>query len=224
MRTRITVLALLIAIIFSCSIAQGATDDIIAGMSKKLSRGFVNIFTGWLELPMQTIKGYKRGCPNDEDNKFLGTTYGFFKGIGHTIGRTAWGFVEFFGFWTANPEDNIGIGIPLDSNFAWEEGEGYNCLDPSFTEATLNPMGQKLTRGLGNGFFGFLELPGQITKGIKNGANDFGIVKGVWFSLSRELYGIADVATVIFPQPEDNPGYPFEEEYPWDSLLDTIEE
>jgi putative exosortase-associated protein (TIGR04073 family) len=219
-----TVLVLFVVAVFSCSTVYAATDDIVAGMGKKFFRGFVNVLTGWVELPMQTIKGYKRGVSGNEDDKILGTTCGFLKGIGHTIGRTAWGAVELVGFWTANPEDNLGMGIPLDATFAWEEGEPYDCYDPSFGEATLQPMSKKFLRGLGNSLFGFAELPSQVAKGVNEGASDLGIIKGLWFWYSRQIYGIADLATVIFPTPEDNTGYRFDEEYPWDALVDVIEE
>lgn len=224
MRKKIAGMAVLVAVLFLCSTAAAATDDVLGGMGRKFFRGLVNILTGWVELPMQTIKGYNRGCPLDENNKIGGVVCGLFKGVGHSIGRTAWGALELVGFWAANPEDNEGMGIPLDAEYAWEEGEPYNCLDPDFSEATLKPMGKKLMRGLGNGLCGFAELPGQIAKGIKEGAPDLGIIKGLWFWYSREIYGIGDLATVIFPTPADNPGYAFDEEYPWDALVDTIVE
>ena len=224
MKIRIAILAFIMVVVFSCSSVYAEGNELLEGMGKKFVRGAVNILTGWVELPMQTIKGYKRGLPGDEDNKVLGVTCGFFKGIGHSIGRTVWGVVELVGFWAANPEDNAGIGLPLDAEYAWEEGEPYNCMDPSFGEATLQPMGKKLIRGLQNGIFGFAELPGQIIRGVKEGAPDFGIIKGFWFWYSREVYGIGDLATVIFPIPEDNPGRSFDDEYPWDAFVDVVEE
>ena len=216
---KIAVLALVMAVAFSCSVVHAATEDVLEGMGKKLFRGVANVFTGWIELPAQTIKGFK-----GSDNKWAGTGVGILKGIGHSIGRTAWGVVEVAGFWTANPEDNEGMGIPLDAEYAWEEGEQYDCMDPDFYEAGLKPMGRKFLRGLGNGLFGVAELPGQIAKGMGEGSWDLGIIKGFWFWYSREVYGIADMATAIFPTPSDNPGYMFNREYPWDALVDAIEE
>ncbi|GAI67572.1 unnamed protein product, partial [marine sediment metagenome] len=43
--------------------------------------------------------------------------------------------------------DNKNIGIPLDAEYAWEEGEPYDILNPSFTEGTLAPVTNKLFRG-----------------------------------------------------------------------------
>ncbi|MEA3306048.1 MAG: exosortase system-associated protein, TIGR04073 family [Candidatus Omnitrophota bacterium] len=224
MKMKKAVLVLFAAVVFSCSTVYAATDDFFAGMGRKFTRGLVNVLTGWVELPMQTIKGYNRGFCGDENNKIGGSTCGFFKGIGHTIGRTAWGAVELVGFWTANPEDNLGIGIPLDAEYAWEEGEPHDCCNPDFTEATIRPISKKFLRGLGNSLFGFAELPGQIAKGFQEGAFDLGVGKGLWFWYSREIYGIADLATLIFPVPEENAGYRFDEEYPWDALADVMEE
>ena len=219
---KIAILAFFMAVLFLCSTAHGAADDIVTGMGKKFFRGLVNVLTGWVELPMQTVKGYN--SDKYADNKVLGAGAGFLEGICHTIGRTAWGAVELVGFWTANPEDNSGMGIPLDATFAWQEGEPYDCFDPNFTEAAFKPVSRKFLRGLGNALFGFAEFPSQIAKGIEEGATDFGIIKGLWFWYSREIYGIADVATALFPTPEDNPGYRFDEKYPWDALVDAIEE
>jgi len=212
-------LSLFVAIVFLCSTVYGADNDVLAGMGKKITRGFVNILTGWLELPAQTVKGY-----NNTDNKAMGIGVGIVKGIGYGIGRTGWGVVELAGFWAVSPEDNKRIGIPLDDEYAWQEGDPYDWCDPSFGEAAVNPICRKFLRGLGNGLFGFAELPGQIAKGTSEKAWDYGILKGLWFWYSRELYGIAEMATAVFPNPEDNPGYSFEQEYAWDALVDEIEE
>lgn len=217
--------AVLVAAVFVCSTAAAATsDELLAGMGKKFVRGVVNLLTGWVELPMQVVKGFQGKIPSCGDNQVMGTVCGVFKGVGHAIGRTAWGGLELVGFWAANPEDNEGIGIPLDAQYAWEDGEPYDCLDPSFSEATLKPMGKKLVRGLGNGLLGVVEVPGQIAKGISGGAPDLGIIKGLWYWCSREVYGIGELVSAIFPNPVDNPGLAFDEEYPWDALTGVLEE
>ena len=76
--------------------------------------------------------------------------------------------MELFGFWSANPADNDGVGVPLDAQYAWEEGVQYDLFDPSLKEG-VKPMGRKLLRGLGNTFLGIAELPGQILKGKREG-------------------------------------------------------
>jgi len=221
MKAKITILVLFLVIAFSCSTAQGASGDLFTGMGKKLTKGVVNVLTGWVELPMQTMKGYN--SDKYENNKLLGGCVGFFKGISYTIGRTAWGALELAGFWTANPEDNVGMCIPLDAEYAWEEGKPYDYCDPNFTEATFKPVSRKFLRGVGNALFGFAEFPGQVAKGFQDKTPHIGIMKGLWFWYSREIYGVADVATAIFPTPQDNPGYAFDQEYSWDAFVDVIE-
>ena len=223
MKAKIAILTFFVTVVFSCSVAHGASDEIFTGMGKKISRGLTNVFTGWIELPMQTVKGYKQGYSGDENNKVMGSVCGFFKGISCTIGRTAWGVVELVGFWAANPQDNSGVGIMLDNEYAWEVEETTGGDVSSDEEVTFAPIGKKLARGLGNSLFGFTELPGQILKGLKTNAPDLGVIKGLWFWYSREIYGFADILTIVFPTPEDNPGYPFDEEYPWDAMVDTLE-
>jgi len=224
MKVKIAILAFIMAIVFSCSAAEGATEDIMEGMWKKLSRGVVNVATGWLELPVQVVRGYKKAGEEEAGKNWVGALGGIFKGIGCAIGRTAWGAVELVGFWTVNPEDNEGVGMHLDAEYVWQEGrkDAYGIFYDK--EKDVGPLGEKLLRGLGNTIFGFAELPGQIGKGVENKYMDFGITKGLWFWASREVYGIADLLTLIFPTPEDNPGYYFEEEYPWDALADVMEQ
>lgn len=51
----------------------------------KLGRGFVNLTTGWLELPVQTVRGATGDSP------VAGTFYGFGEGILRGIQRTGLG-------------------------------------------------------------------------------------------------------------------------------------
>ena len=199
------------------------TDELVDGMAKKAWRGAVNTFTGWVELPAQVIKGYNEGFMGDEGNKILGVVAGIFDGFGHSAGRTLYGVTELFGFWAANPVDNEGAGLPLDAEYAWEEGEPYDAFDPNLMEGALKPVGTKLVRGLANGVLGIAELPGQITKGIQEGAPDLGIVKGLWYWMSRGVNGLSDVWTVLLPNPVDQKGVAFDEEWPWDALVESVQ-
>ncbi|HNX90620.1 MAG TPA: hypothetical protein PKG81_02050, partial [Candidatus Omnitrophota bacterium] len=149
-----------------------------------------------------------------------GAFLGIFRGVYHGVGRTVSGAGELTGFWAADPDNNDRISIPLDAEYAWEEGTHYSCIDPDFGEATLAPIGNKLLRGLGNALFGVIEVPGQIAKGINEKAPDAGIVKGIWFFLSREMDGAVDVASFFLPNPPDNKGYPFDEKWPWSAMGD----
>lgn len=202
--------------------ARADGNEVVNGMGKKLARGFVDTFTGIVEWPVQTYKGWKNGVSfikNETGSKVTGSVIGFlFTGPSHTIGRVTSGARELFGFWTANPKDNEGVGTPLDAEYAWEEGTRHSIFDPNFTEGGLKPWGNKLVRGLGNGVGGILELPGQIVKGVRQDKVGTGIVKGIWYPLSRFAYGISDAVTFLFPNHKDNPGHAFEEKWPWDAF------
>lgn len=157
-----------------------------------------------------------------EDDKIGGAIVGIFDGIGHSAGRTLSGVTDIVGFWAASPRTNEGAGLPLDAEYAWEEGEPYDLFDPDFKEATVMPVGKKLIRGLSNGLLGIVEIPGQIMKGVSEGAPDLGIVKGIWYFYSREVAGLSDIVTIILPNPEDTKGLAFDEEYPWEALVERI--
>lgn len=208
------------------SFVYAASDDVGEGMGKKAVRGVVNLFTGIVELPAQVYKGFQKGFEPFKDNKPLsktvGTVLGFFRGIGHAAGRMSWGALELFGFWALNPKDNEDIGIPLDAEYAWEEGEQYSIFEPNFTEG-IEPVKNKLWRGLTNGFLGIAELPGQTMNGAYEGHPFIGLGKGVWYWFSREVYGLGDIFSCIVPNPKDNPGAAFPQEYPWDALAEDVD-
>ena len=223
MKKRIAVVALFLVSLFIASTSYASAEDLVGGMFEKAKRGLVDVLTGWVELPTQIIKGYNEGFMDDESRKVLGVVVGVFDGIGHSAGRTFSGFKDLCGFWTANPVDNEGVGIPLDSEYAWEKGEPYNCFDPNITEGAIKPMGQKLVRGAVNSLFGIVELPGQIMKGTSEGALDLGITKGVWYWFSREWYGFNDIFTMTLPNHIDEKGLAFDEEWPWDAFQTSIQ-
>jgi putative exosortase-associated protein (TIGR04073 family) len=204
---------------WTAGIASAAeTEKFIGGMGSKFVRGVINTFTGWIEFPAQIVKGFSRGFGGDPDNKLAGVFVGIFDGVWQAVGRTMWGFRDMAGFWAADPANNDGIGIPLDAEYAWEDGTPYDPWKPDFAEGTIAPMGNKLLRGAGDALFGFVEIPGQIAKGIKLRAPDVGIGKGLWYWFSRELDGIYDVVTFFVPNPKDNKGLAFDEKWAWTAL------
>ena len=224
MKKRLTGLFVVLALLLCTATVYADTNELFEGMVDKLWRGVVNTLTGWVEFPVQIVKGYNEGFMGDEDNKIVGGLVGILDGIGHSAGRTLSGVTDIVGFWAASPESNEGVGIPLDAEYAWEEGTPYDIFDPDFTEGAIRPVGKKLIRGLSNGLLGFAELPGQIVKGISEGAVDLGIVKGLWYFYSREVAGLSDIVTVILPNTEDTKGVVFDEEYPWDALADQLQQ
>ena len=200
--------------------AQASTTNIAEGMGHKAVRGGINLVTGVVEIPMQTYKGYTNGLEpikNKPTSKAVGTILGLFRGFGHSVGRFGWGGLELFGFWTANPESNEGVGVPFDAQYAWEWGTQYSIFKPSLAEG-VKPIGRKLVRGVANGLGGILELPGQTIKGHRDGNTLRGLGKGFWFWQSRQWYGFTDIFTCLGANPADNPGYPFNGEYPWSAL------
>lgn len=222
MKKRLICILAAISILLYGSAAHANTEELLSGIGKKLMRGVVNVFTGWVEIPAQTFKGYESGLNGDGKNKIGGAVVGIFTGVWHGAGRTISGMGDLAGFWAADPESNEGVGVPLDGKYAWEEGTPYNLSDPNFTEATLKPIGSKFVRGVANGVLGFAEVPGQIVKGAKEGAPDLGIIKGLWYWFSREVDGAYDIITCLLPNPKDTEALKFDEKWPWSALGDSF--
>ena len=197
-----------------------ATQNIPEGMAAKFTRGLINAVTGIVELPYQTYKGYTNGVSfidNRPASAAVGTVAGLFRGITHSAGRIDYGLLEVFGFWTANPQDYYGIGEPFDAEYSWEWGTQYSMFEPTLEEG-VKPYGRKFVYGVANGVCGIVEVPGQIMKGAYQGRILTGTLKGFWFWLSREVYGINESVTFFLPNPKTHPGYPFEEKWPWTAL------
>jgi len=217
------IMILVMAVMFLLpTTAFASSDDVVDGMVHKAVRGAINLVTGIVEFPVQIIKGYDNGFEPVGNNAVLsktaGTVVGVFRGVVHAVGRTGWGALELFGFWTVNPVNNDGVGIPLDAKYAWEKGEQYSIFSPNLQEG-LAPIGRKLIRGIVNGLLGILELPGQTIKGAHDGNVAVGLGKGVWYWFSREVYGLGEIYSCLLPNPEDNLGVAFEETYPWQALI-----
>ena len=217
------VIAALIVLLLTPAVFA-STENIGEGMKEKAKRGAINLCTGIVEVPMQVYKGYTNGLDlikNKPLSKGVGAILGLFRGFGHAAGRVGWGATELFGFWTANHEDNDGVGIPFDAEYAWEMGEQYSVFKPTLGEG-VKPIGRKLVRGLADAFVGIAELPGQAIRGKNEGNVWKGIGKGFWFWLSREVYGMGNIMTCIFPNSPDNPGYPLSDELPWTALTEEL--
>ncbi|MBF0253322.1 MAG: exosortase system-associated protein, TIGR04073 family [Candidatus Omnitrophica bacterium] len=212
----------LVLMLLVTQVSYADAGEVVTGMGQKLFRGFVNTFTGFIEFPMQIKKGWDRGFLGDENNRVAGAFLGIFSGLGHAAGRTLSGVGEVVSFWAPDPENNEGIGLPLDAEYAWQEGEAYDIMDPNLAEGLLYPMGRKLFRGLGNAVLAPVEIPGQIIKGIKNRSFDLGILKGLWYTYGRATEGCFDISGFIFPNPVDNKAVAYDEKWPWDALLNSI--
>jgi hypothetical protein len=218
MARRLSVLFVIIALLSFSTTVHAAADNLLEGMAKKAERGVVNTLTALWEFPMQIYKGFKNGLKNDGEHKLLGGLVGICDGVKHSLGRGASGLIDLGGFWAANPTDNEGIGLPLDAEYAWQDGDPYDPFDPSFAEASLVPMKKKFLRGAGNALLCLAEIPGQVTRGIKQEDPFLGLAKGIWYTGSRVWHGIGDLLTVCLPGPTDQKGLAFDQEWPWEAF------
>ena len=214
-----TLIILLASLIASATLA----DDLSTSerMGKKAVRGAIDLFTGIVELPMQTYKGFQNGCApvkNEKTSTAVGTILGFFRGLGHTAGRMSHGGRELFCFWTADQPTNQGTGVPFDAQYSWQKGDPYSLFKPSFKEGTA-PIVRKLTLGLANTFTGIVEVPHQIIKAKQSETSvGKGAGKGVYLFFSRTIYGATDVFTLFFlvPNQVDTYGYAYDSRYSWE--------
>lgn len=89
----ITITALLVVALLTISTPSYAQDAF-----KKLGRGVVNTFTGWIEVPKGIVDESK------ESNVFTGLTVGTIKGFGLGLVRTGAGIYEALTFPFPIPE------------------------------------------------------------------------------------------------------------------------
>ncbi len=229
MKKQVTV-CLAVGLMALAGAAFGAEKEqvpVAKGMASKAVSGAVNLVTGIVEWPMQTYKGYQNGLgfiKNKPTSKAVGGVVGFvWTGPGQTVSRMLWGGTELFGFWTANRPDNDKIGFPFDGKYSWEMGEKYDCFKPTLKEG-LMPVPRKFVCGATDVFTGIVELPAQITKGAKEGRVGTGIVKGVWFWLSREWYGFSGILPgCLLSNSKNNPGHKMDGAWSWSGLSPDAE-
>jgi len=214
-------------ILFAALLCMGAVvragqpeNNVWYGMAEKGTHGLVNIVTGLWEIPKQVYIGYDEGIASIKapaGTRSLGAAAGLVRGLFHAVGRMGWGVVQFAGFWSSNPTDNKAYLPLLDSEYAWERGVKRTVVVPDI-DPSIEQIGLHFERGLRNIVCGPVELPGQIWKSDYERRIYLGVVKGVWFTLSRELYGGADVTLCLLPMPETNLGVPYDEVEPWDAI------
>ena len=70
-----------------------------SGATTKLGRGFVNIVSGWVEIPKRIYQ------TSQDQGTAAGLTWGLVRGIGYGFVRTAAGFYELFTFPFPAPPD-----------------------------------------------------------------------------------------------------------------------
>ena len=89
--------AAVLGIVLAATLLAGAVpasaEPMDAGKAfTKLTRGFINIVTGWVEIPKRVQE------TSQESGAAAGFTWGILRGLGHGFIRTAAGFYEFFTF------------------------------------------------------------------------------------------------------------------------------
>jgi hypothetical protein len=105
------------------------------------------------------------------------------------------------------------VGIPLDSQNVWEEGNQYSIANEG-----VAPIGRKALRGAVNTMFGIVDMPAQIGKGFSEDKPFTGLFKAIVFPVARIASGVYDLGTVFLPNDAQGYGYPLEEKNPWDAF------
>ncbi len=195
-------------------------NDHVKGMAENGAHGLVNFVTGWYEFPMQIYKGYQHGSAKFKSpaaSRSFGALLGVPRGLTHAAGRTAWGVIQFGGFWARNPTTNKHVMSLLDAEYAWQKGTRKSLNNPNLDNG-LNRVGIRFERGLFNVVGAVAEFPGQIRKTDGQRIVYVGPFKGLWMTASRLVYGAGELGLFLLPSPEPNLNVPFEEIQPWDAL------
>lgn len=119
MRRWMAVFLLVIAMVTAAAApasAVGNEIDTLGGIGTKLSRGIVNLVTGWLEIPKQISAVWQ------ESGAGPGMTMGFIKGLGFAVGRTAVGAYEIVTFSAPLPDGYRPIIQPKFVFSDWQTG------------------------------------------------------------------------------------------------------
>lgn len=180
---------------------------------EKGKQGLANVITGWLEVPYQSLKGFRDGFGTSGGNKILGGFFGIFRGLVHAGGRTLTGVYEVVTFPLPNPKSNEGIGIPLDSQYVWEKGTQY-----SLVKEGMKPMGKKLLRGVVNAGLCWVDFPAQLGKGFSTGHPFKGMGKSILYPAGRLGSGLYEAVTFVLPNDAGSYGDPLTEKNSWDAF------
>lgn len=93
MKQQIAVCGMFVALLIVAGAVPAAAEPMEAGKAfSKLTRGFVNVITGWVEVPKRIQE------TTQASGAAAGFTWGLLRGIGHGFIRTAAGAYEFFTF------------------------------------------------------------------------------------------------------------------------------
>lgn len=96
---RVLGMAVVLCVLCAAVPAEGAIEP---GPLNKLSRGFTNLLTGWLEIPAQIMQTTERS------GSLAGATLGLGRGVVLGLGRTLAGALEMVTFPIPNPVTRYG--------------------------------------------------------------------------------------------------------------------
>lgn len=100
MTQRVGVTGFIVASLLIAGSRPAAAEPMDAGKAfTKLTRGGINIVTGWVEIPKRVSE------TSQESGTAAGFTWGLLRGVGHAFIRTAAGFYELFTFPFPAPPD-----------------------------------------------------------------------------------------------------------------------
>ena len=214
---------LLIGISFGADLDANAKQN---EHSHKGIHGIINLTTSPLEFPMQAYKWGNRGLGGLKEDpyfsKLVGTLWGFaYHGSYNAIGRGWQGVYQLSGFWALSSESNEEFGMPLSSENAFDfDGPVKISKDNAGTY-----MNNKLQRGLMNIVWGVaVELPSNVSHGIKNRNFTSGFSRGTWYSASRTLFGLYESLGFLVPNNWSSEGYAFDYDEPWKKESETQNE
>lgn len=216
------------AVVLFTGFTAGAVEDNPGyGFVNKLTRGVVNVLTGWVEFPAQVYKGYKKGYDNGGSinnanmpaiSRSVGATCGLFRGIGHAVGRTVWGVADVATCWAKNPEENKNMLFILDGEYAWQTGTQKTFLATG-AEDGFKRVGYRAARGLDGLFFGISEIPCQTEvywDAYRNGMVVTGFANGIWLGCSRIVNGALELGLCSLPAFEENIQVPYDLNHAYD--------
>ena len=90
---KVCILLVVLQLVFLPLFAQESSESGIGhGPLRKLARGIVNVACGWFEVPRQMMRVKQEAGKTSGD--IVGFTWGTFRGIACTVGRTAIGALE----------------------------------------------------------------------------------------------------------------------------------
>jgi putative exosortase-associated protein (TIGR04073 family) len=100
MITRKKIILFMVAFLGISAFGTNANAEMDSGGAmSKLGRGFVNTFTGWVEIPKRMYE------TSEASGAGAGFTWGLLRGLGYGFVRTAAGLYEFFTFPFPAPEN-----------------------------------------------------------------------------------------------------------------------